>query len=338
MRSEIIKFSNKTKILISVIFIFIIVIYFLTCCFYNAYNKNHQLEKSFSIKDALKDTGFDSLRDNGFKGQDITIAVIDTGAYLHKDIYNSVIAFKDFVNNKSEAYDDNGHGTEICGIIAGSGCKSNGKYYGVAPKARLVVVKALDKDGASNLFRLQDAVSWLIENKVKYNIKIIHMSFGYTQVADYQNDPLYMMVEKARENGILVIASCGNNGNNKHMTLPGDLPNVISVGSVDYLANNTASIKDRYEVSDYTSLISSVKGRRKPDLTAPGTNLITICPKTKKTNVFENYISVSGTSYAAAVITGEIALIWSKYNHSSSSQIESKLLSLETIPLLLYKE
>ena len=328
--------NSKQIIKLCIITIIIAITSIISISIFYSYKNNVELDNSFSIQNVLNGTGFDTLWKHGFKGQNVTIAVIDTGVFLHKDIESSVICFKDLVNNKIQPYDDNGHGTEICGIIAGSGCKSRGKYCGVASKAQLVVIKALDKDGICNMFMLQDALNWIIENRHKYKIKLICMSLGYKCTGDYRNDPLYGLINKVKENGILVVSSCGNNGNEKFITLPGDLPNVISVGSVDYIPNK-ASIQDRYKISNYTNLNSNTKYSKKPDLLAPGTNLITICPDIKKDNILKNYISVSGTSYSAAIIIGEIAVFWSKYYYLNSSQIKQGIFSLETTPLLLYK-
>lgn len=80
----------------------------------------------------------------GFAGKGVTVAVVDTGIYPHPDLTqptNRIVAFKDFVNNYSSPYDDNGHGTHVAGIIAGNGYKSNGQYKGVAPDANIVGVK-----------------------------------------------------------------------------------------------------------------------------------------------------------------------------------------------------
>lgn len=82
-----------------------------------------------------------------FNQAGICVAVLDTGIYRHVDFDNRIIGFKDFVNNQLMPYDDNGHGSHVAGIICGSGAASKGKYMGVAPNARIVSVKVLDRSG-----------------------------------------------------------------------------------------------------------------------------------------------------------------------------------------------
>src|SRR5699024_8376301 len=80
----------------------------------------------------------------GYTGEGITVAVIDTGIHAHADLTkpeNRIIAFKDFVNDQEEPYDDNGHGTHCAGDVAGNAYRSDGKYIGPAPGASVVGVK-----------------------------------------------------------------------------------------------------------------------------------------------------------------------------------------------------
>ena len=81
-------------------------------------------------------TGTDSAYKQNLYGSGIGIAVLDSGIYPHPDFMNHgsrITAFRDFVNHRQTPYDDNGHGTHIAGIIAGSGYLSEGKYMGMAP-------------------------------------------------------------------------------------------------------------------------------------------------------------------------------------------------------------
>ena len=73
------------------------------------------------------------------------MAILDTGVFLHPDLENCVYGFRDFLKKKQQPYDDNGHGTHVAGMIAGSGTASAGRYQGVAPGAQLVCLKVLDQ-------------------------------------------------------------------------------------------------------------------------------------------------------------------------------------------------
>ena len=80
-------------------------------------------------------------------GKGITVAVLDTGIFPHIDFDNRIVAFRDLVYGRETPYDDNGHGTHVCGILGGSGRASGGKYRGTAPECRFLVAKILDRRG-----------------------------------------------------------------------------------------------------------------------------------------------------------------------------------------------
>ena len=85
-------------------------------------------------------------------GENVTVAVLDTGIYNHPDFGERIIKYKDFVNGKTAIYDDEGHGTHVTGILAGDGKMSNGFFKGIAPKSDIVSLKVLDKRGIGKEF------------------------------------------------------------------------------------------------------------------------------------------------------------------------------------------
>ena len=95
----------------------------------------------------------------------VSVAVMDTGIFRHMDFDTRIAGFAYFVGRKKYLYDDNGHGTHVAGIIAGSGKGSNGKYRGIAPDTFLVSVKVLDKSGNGKIENVVEAAGWIIENK-----------------------------------------------------------------------------------------------------------------------------------------------------------------------------
>ncbi len=87
-----------------------------------------------------------------------------------------VDSFVDFVNGRDTAYDDYGHGTHVAGIIAGNGMDSSGARSGIAPNARLIVLKALDGTGRGRVSDVIAAMHYVLVNKEALNIRVVNMS------------------------------------------------------------------------------------------------------------------------------------------------------------------
>ena len=120
----------------------------------------------------------DHLHYQNITGKNITVAILDTGAYAHKDYSNHIIHFKDFITNQKYPFDDNSHGTHVCGIIGGSGKMSNGLYKGMAPQSLLVPIKVLNSKGIGDSQIITDGINWIKNNHQKYNIRIVNISIG----------------------------------------------------------------------------------------------------------------------------------------------------------------
>lgn len=261
--------------------------------------------------------------DQGYKGKGITVAVIDTGVAPHQDLTlptNRIIGFKDFVNNKTDPYDDNGHGTHVAGIIAGNGYSSRGKYTGIAPEANILAVKTLNKRGSGNMSDIIAAIEYVVETKDKYNTKILNLSFGSPANMSYEKDPLCKSVREAKKAGIIVVAAAGNSGpNERTIVSPGISPDVITVGAVD--DKRTIDPSDD-EIASFSSRGPTREGLMKPDVVAPGVNINSL-----SNTELDGYKKMSGTSMATPLISGSIALLLDKYGNLSPDEVKKMLLN-----------
>lgn len=262
----------------------------------------------------------DRAQQHGFTGKGVTVAVLDTGIDPHPDLMlpeSRVIGWKDFVNDRKEPYDDEGHGTHVAGIIAGSGRESGGKYVGVAPQANLVGVKVLDAKGGGPVSRVVAGVQWVVENKDKYNIKIINLSLGGPAEEGYRSDPMSKATEMAWRSGLVVCAAAGNTGPKKGtITTPGIAPSIITVGSI----NDQGTPPRRDDViDDFSSRGPTIDRLSKPDIVAPGGAISSL----KRGG---GYVSLSGTSMATPMVSGACALLLAQNPHYRPERIKRILL------------
>jgi len=272
----------------------------------------------------------------GYSGAGVGVAVIDSGITpWHDDLTianrtgQRVTAFVDFVNNRTTKYDDWGHGTHVAGIIAGNGYDSNGDRTAVAPKSNIISLKALDFEGKGHISNIIAAIDWAVTNRVQYNIRVINMSLGAGVFESYNTDPLTVAAKSAVDAGIVVVAAAGNmgkavNGQPQYgaITAPGNAPWVLTVG-----ASSSMGTIDR---RDDTMALYSSRGptmydfAAKPDLVAPGSGTVSLSEQNslfyttkaaylvagKKSGLtYLPYLTLSGTSMAAPVVSGTVALM-----------------------------
>ena len=211
------------------------------------------------------------------------------------------------------------HGTHVAGIIGSNGYSSKGKYTGLAPKANILAVKALDENGSGNTSNIVNAISWVIENKSKYNTKVLNLSLGSPANNPCSKDPLCKAVTKAVNSGIVVVVAAGNSGPLASSILsPGINPDVITVGAVD--DKRTIDPKDD-TIASFSSRGPTVDGLTKPDLVSPGVNIMSLSNKRE-----DEYIALSGTSMATPFVSGSVALMLEKDKNLSPKEVKRKLL------------
>ncbi|MFU0826795.1 MAG: Peptidase-S8 domain-containing protein [Lachnoclostridium sp.] len=273
-------------------------------------------------------------------GENIGVAVVDTGICLHKDFTeggNRILGFYDLIHGRTEPYDDNGHGSHVAGIIGGNGFLSNKKYIGLAPRCNLIGIKVLDQKGDGNISDVLAGLQWIIDNKEKYNIRVVNISVGTTAKENTdENSLLVKGVNAVWDAGIVVVVAAGNNGPGPmSISTPGISRKVITVGSSD----------DRITVELFGNKTMDYSGRgptasciKKPDIVAPGSNIIS-CGTMKnyqryRYNLLNNprndysslmYTVKSGTSMATPIVSGAIALLLSKYPHMTNKEVKLKL-------------
>src|SRR4029077_18550598 len=149
--------------------------------------------------------------------------VIDSGVTSwHDDLADPaagtqrVVQFVDFVNGHPATYDDYGHGSHVAGIIAGNGFDSSGARSGIAPAARLIVLKTLDASGSGRISDVIAALDYVVGHKDALNIRVVTMSVAASISESYNSDPLTLAAQRAVAAGIVVVAAAGNNGRDRH--------------------------------------------------------------------------------------------------------------------------
>ena len=286
--------------------------------------------------------GARSVRDiYGYSGAGIGIAVIDSGiATWHDDLTSKssplypygnqrVAKFVDFVNGRNDQpYDDAGHGTHVSGIILGNGYDSYGEKSGIAPGASLVSLKVLDQNGEGTISHIIEALNWIAENYRTYNIRVVNLSVGASIHESYWTDPLTLAAKKVTDLGITVVAAAGNLGKNANgqaqwggITAPGNAPWVLTVGASSTMGTLT---RNDDTMASYSSAGPTyIDFNAKPDLAAPGTGTVSLAApgstfySTKAAYLLDGklglgykpYLSLSGTSMAAPVVSGTVALM-----------------------------
>ena len=178
----------------------------------------------------------------GWNGSGVGVAIIDSGINTSApDLRQAVRYAENFVTWENVTDDLYGHGTHVAGIIAGNGSQSSGRssdttFMGIAPAAKLINLRVLDRNGQGTDSAVIAAIERAIQLKNQYNIRVINLSLGRPVFESYTVDPLCQAVESAWQAGIVVVVAAGNSGRDSSGThgyatisSPGNDPYAITV-------------------------------------------------------------------------------------------------------------
>jgi serine protease AprX len=276
-------------------------------------------------------------------GTGITVAVIDTGVDGTRPDFQDATGASRVIGSAvvnplaTGAGDTYGHGTHVAGIIAGDGSRRDaadpqaGQYVGIAPDANLVSIKIADDNGQATVLDAIYGLQFAVDHESDYGIRIVNLSLASTVAESYATDPLDAAVEAAWFSGLVVVAAAGNGGTDPGSVshAPGNDPYAITVGATDD-QGTTARYDD--VVASYSSRGTTQDGFEKPDVTAPGSHIVsTIPPGSAYTQlcpgcmIGSDYIRVGGTSMAAPVVSGIAALLLQTHPTWAPDQVKRAL-------------
>ena len=267
------------------------------------------------------------------RGRVPAIAIVDTGVDKTRaaDFGARVVAGLHFSSLKPDPSDSSadysGHGTLVAGIAAGG----SRVYPGVAPRADIVSLRVTNAEGRSITSDVIAAADWIFENRRSYNIRVANFSLGSPFANFGLLDPLNEAVRRLWLTGTVVVASAGNNGAGRMLYAPASEPFVITVGATDIA--ETARVADDTN-APWSSHGYTAEGFAKPELAAPGRYMPgPISRNSSLAGLFSSrivapgYMWMSGTSFAAPVVSGAAAQILAQNPSFTPDQVKGALMS-----------
>src|SRR2546426_246937 len=233
---------------------------------------------------------------DGLTGRGVTVCLVDSGIDLqHPDFAHlRLVAWKDFVNLRPEAYDDRGHGTVMAGLIA-----ANGSLRGIAPDAGLLVAKVINSAGFGSVQAVADGIRFCLDpfGDGTRGADIISISLG-TSAPQLGGTGVSLAAQQALDRGVFVVAAAGNDGgpfDDGDVEVPADTSFAIAFGEVE----------PPRRIAPFSSIGSGANRtdpNLKPEVTAPGGQIISTAPGAP-------YLTSTGTSPATAITAGIVALL-----------------------------
>ena len=286
----------------------------------------------------------------GYAGAGVDVALIDSGVSPVQGLTSGNVVQGPDLSFESQVpelahLDTFGHGTHMASIIVGRDVNEGGKAYanpsshhfhGIAPDARLISVKVASNNGATDVSQVIAAIDWVVQHSHDpgFNIRVLNLSYGTDSTQDPSIDPLDYAVEQAWRAGIVVVAAAGNDGTNRKVLAdPANDSLVIAVGADD--PNNSDSISDDF-VAPFSQRGNS---GRHIDLIAPGVHLLglrdpgsRIDQENPSAVVGGRFFRGSGTSQAAAVVSGLAALYLSRWPNATADQVKHAMMMTAESP------
>jgi serine protease AprX len=288
--------------------------------------------------------GANNAWEQGYLGTGVTVAVLDTGVSddAKEDFYNDSGGLRVQWVSPNPALDVDedgfGHGTHVAGIIAGHSTKTDpvGKYTGVAPRASVLSVRVATDDGSATIGDVMAGLEWVDDNRSTYNIRVLNLSLTSSVAQSYLVDPLDAAVELLWFHDVTVVVSAGNLGSASDAVYypPANDPFVIVVGAFDDVGTKG---KGDDVLTSWSSRGLTQDGYAKPDVVAPGRNIISpVSPASYLAQTYperiverynQAYFRMSGTSMAAAVTSGVVALALHAHPEWTPGQVKFVLMN-----------
>ena len=282
--------------------------------------------------------GARSLWTQGVDGSGVNVAVIDTGVAPVAALAPQVVALVDLSAEagveEARFLDTFGHGTHMAGIIAGTTPGADPAlagahpewFMGVAPRAGIVSVKVADNTGAVDITQVIAGVDWVTDHAAELNIRVLNLSYSSGSTLPSATDPLAYAVERAWLAGVVVVVAAGNDGRQeRRLSSPAIDPWLLSVAAAEALT------ADKFGVPNWAT---SSDGTRNPDVAAPGAHIDSLRAPLSRVDLEhpEGFVSDtlfrgSGSSQAAAVVSGAAALLLDARPDLTPDQVKALLIA-----------
>ena len=247
------------------------------------------------LSSSIPQINADDVHAQGGTGSGVKVCIVDTGIDDSHAALPSLVAWKDFINNQPNPYDDHSHGTHVAGTVA----SSDSFYKGVAPGASLMGAKVCTSTGSCPTPDIIAGIDWCVTN----GADIISMSIGggaFTSTCD--GEPTAQAANNAVAQGVFVAAASGNDGYINAISAPSCGSDVMAIGAVDDFDGRTIFSNEGNEL----------------DVVAPGVSIVSTVPG-------NGFVGMSGTSMATPHASGTAALLLGKDSSLTPAQVRTIL-------------